>query len=265
MTSTSQRGMSAPGDLLHYTEYPRAALDGALLACAAPLFATLPRGDNHPVLILPRLHGTDMSAATMHFVLRGLGYRTYGWRLGRNIGPTGKAVHGMRARLDYLTNRFQQPVTVIGWSLGGIYARQLARRTPDAVRQVITLGSPIRLARHEQSRANRLFHSYAHEHIEPLDVPLERGKDPLPVPATSIYSPLDGVVAWRACLDEASERAENIAVLASHIGIIRHPAALWAVADRLAQPVGRWTPFRPPPLLAMAYPAPESPAPESLS
>lgn len=78
------------------------------------------------------------------------------------------------------------------------------------------------------------------------------------MPATSIYSKLDGILAWRACLDEPAPRAENIAVLASHFGITSHPAALWAVADRLAQPVDRWTPFRPPSLLRMAYPAPES-------
>ena len=88
---------------------------------------------------------TDVSTSTLRTVLKELGYRTYGWQLGRNVGPTSKVVHGMRARLDYLTNRYQRPVTLIGWSLGGIYARQLARRTPQAVRQVITLSSPIRL------------------------------------------------------------------------------------------------------------------------
>jgi len=258
VTSTLQRGTAAPDDLLYFTDPARAAIDCALLAYTAPLLATLPRGDHHPVLVLPRLNGTDTSTAPMHTVLRGLGYRTYGWRLGRNIGPTSKAVHGMRARLDYLTNRYQQPVTLIGWSLGGIYARQLARRTPQAVRQVITLGSPIRLARHDQSHANHLFHRHSHLHIEPLDLPLERGAGPLPVPATSIYTPLDGIVAWRTCLDEPAPRTENIAVLASHLGIASHPASLWAVADRLAQPAGRWTPFQPPSLLRMAYPAPES-------
>jgi len=257
--TTAERGTATPGALLHYTEYARAAFDGALLAYAAPMLPALPRGDGHPVLILPRLHGTDISVTALHMVLRGLGYRTYGWRLGRNIGPTSKAVHGMRTRLDYLTNRYEQPVSIIGWSLGGIYARRLARRTPEAVRQVITMASPIRLERHDQSRANQLFHLYAHEHVEPLDVPLERGEGPLPVPATSIYSPLDGIVAWRTCLDEPSERAENIAVLASHMGIARHPAALWAVADRLAQPSDSWAPFRPPSLMRLAYPTPAHP------
>ncbi|OOL32676.1 alpha/beta hydrolase [Rhodococcus rhodochrous] len=258
MTGTTQRGHTAPGRLLYFTDPARAAVDYALLAYSAPLLAALPRGDKHPVLVLPGLNTSDASTYTLRTVLKGLGYKTYGWQLGRNIGPTSKAVHGTQARLDYLTNRYQQPVTLIGWSLGGIFARKLARRTPSAVRQVITLGSPIRLARHEQSRANRLFHRNSHEHIEPLDLPLERGAGPLPVPATSIYSKLDGILAWRACLDEPSPRAENIAVLASHFGITGNPATLWAVADRLAQPPDRWAPFQPPALLRMAYPAPES-------
>ena len=258
MTTTLHRGDAAPGYLLYLTEPVRAAFDYTLLTYAMPLLAALPRGDEHPILVLPRLHGGDASTRTLRTVLKQLGYRTYGWQLGSNVGPTSKVVHGMRARLDYLTDRYQRPVTLIGWSLGGIYARKLARRMPQAVRQVITLASPIRLVRHEQSRANSLFHRYAHEHIEPLDLPLERGEGPLPVPSTSIYTPLDGVVAWRTCLDEPSPRTENIAVLASHLGIANHPAALWVMADRLAQPADQWKPFQPPSLLRSAYLTPGS-------
>jgi pimeloyl-ACP methyl ester carboxylesterase len=167
-------------------------------------------------------------------------------------------VHALRARLAYLTDRYQREVTLIGCSLGGIYARQLARRTPQAVRQVITLGSPIRLVRHEQSRAHRLFHRDAHEHIEPLDLPLERGKGPFrsrqrrSTPRSMGSSP--GGPAW------TSRRLarRNIAVLASHLGIANHPAALWVIADRLAQPADQWKPFQPPSLLRSAYLTPGS-------
>jgi pimeloyl-ACP methyl ester carboxylesterase len=147
-------------------------------------------------------------------------------------------------------------VSVIGWSLGGIYARQLARRSRDAVRQVITLGSPIRLERHQQSNARRLFDHYADRHIERWALPLEHGCGPLPVPATCVYSRLDGVVAWRACLDQPSPLAENVEVRASHLGFGHHPAVLWLVADRLAQPRDAWTPFRPPRFTGLAYPRP---------
>jgi pimeloyl-ACP methyl ester carboxylesterase len=253
-SSGTRADTTAPGDLLYLTDAARAFVDlGGLLVSAPLLLAALPRGDGHPVLVLPGLLATDRSTTTLRAVLRGLGHGTYGWQLHRNVGPTARAVDGMRTRLAALADRFRRPVSLIGWSLGGIYARQLARHTPDVVRQVITLGSPFRLVRHDQSRAHRHFQRYSHLHVEHWDLPLEGGQGPLPVPATSIYSPLDGVVAWRACLDEPAPEAENIGVLASHFGFGHHPAVIWAIADRLAQEPGRWARFRPPPLLRPAY------------
>ena len=125
--------------------------------------------------------------------------------------------------------------------------------------QVITLGSPIRLAHEGQSRARRAFNRYAHLHVVPRELPLESGGDPLLVPATSIYSRCDGIVAWQACLDVPSARAENIAVVGSHLGFGHHPAVIWAVADRLAQPLGEWAPFRAPAALRPLYPPTDSP------
>ena len=116
----------------------------------------------------------------------------------------------------------------------------LARRTPAAVRQVITLGSPFRLAHERQSRASRIFNRYTHLHVARAPLPLEHDVDVLPVPATSIYSRFDGIVAWQACLDPPSPRSENIAVVGSHFGYGHNPAAVLAVADRLAQPLGAW-------------------------
>lgn len=247
---------TAPSSLLYLTEGVRSWVDFGLLVQSAPLMAALPRGDGHPVLVLPGLLASDTSTVTLRRTLRRLEYRTHAWRLGRNIGPTERIVVGMRERLEQLAARYDQPVTIVGQSLGGIYARQLARHSPESVRQVITLGSPIRLASTEQSRAHAAYDWFADRHVETWDLPLEHGEGPLPVPATSIYSRLDGIVAWQVCLDEPSARAENIPVPASHIGMGHHPAVLWAIADRLAQPAGEWAPFRPPPLLRAAYPAP---------
>jgi hypothetical protein len=105
MTATPHRGDVAPGYLLYLTDPARAAIDYTLLACVTPLLASFPRCNNHSALALPRMHATDASTSTLLTVLRQLGYRTYGWRLGRNIGPTRKVVDGLRARLAYLTNR----------------------------------------------------------------------------------------------------------------------------------------------------------------
>ena len=130
----------------------------------------LPRGDGHPVLVLPGLLADDVSTRTLRAVLRRLGYDVHGWGLGRNIGPTAACVTGMRDLLDHLADKHGKPVTLIGWSLGGIFARDLARRTPDSVRQVVTLGSPFRLARNSQSRAI--------EGVRPLLAPARRAPHP---------------------------------------------------------------------------------------
>jgi pimeloyl-ACP methyl ester carboxylesterase len=253
--------VAAPALPLYLSEPGRAVADYGLYLAARPLLPRLPRGDGHPVLVLPGLLADDVSTRALRATLRRLGYGTHGWRLGRNIGPTAVAYRGMRDRVDELAERYDRPVTLIGWSLGGIYARALARRRPESVRSVVTLGSPFRLATDDQSRAKAVYDRYSHLHVEHWQLPLERETAPLPVPATSIYSHLDGIVHWSACLDIPGERSENIAVMASHLGLGHHPAAIWAIADRLAQPEGVWTPFRPPLFLRPAFPRPAAPSP----
>jgi pimeloyl-ACP methyl ester carboxylesterase len=252
-----------PAIPLYLTEPGRAVADlGLYLAARAALVPRLPQGDGHPVLVLPGLLADDASTRVLRSVLRRLGYRVHGWRLGRNIGPTARCVQGMRDRVDDLSDRYGRPVSLVGWSLGGIFARDLARRTPDTVRQVITLGTPFRLARDSQSRATKVFARYSHLHVEHRSLPLESESVPLRVPATSIYSHFDGIVHWQTCLNTPGERCENIAVMASHLGLGHHPASIWAIADRLAQPEGSWKPFKAPLFLRPAFPKPAEPAPE---
>jgi pimeloyl-ACP methyl ester carboxylesterase len=255
---TGNAGAGAPPSWLYMTDAARAAAEFGLLIAALPLRQLLPVGDGHPVLVLPGLLADDASTWALRRILRDLGYRVHGWRLGRNFGPTAATVNGLQRRLLDLRLRYDSAVSLVGWSLGGIYARALARDTPAAVRQVITLGSPIRLTHERQSRASRTFDRYAHLHVVPRELPLESGVDELPVPATSIYSRYDGIVAWQACLDSPSTRAENIAVVSSHLGFGHHPAVIWAVADRLSQPLGDWAPFRAPTALRPLYPPPDT-------
>ncbi len=255
----TRRPSDGPALPLYLSEVARATADYGLLLASTPALRRLPRGDGHPVLVLPGLMADDVSTRPLRRLLRSLDYHVHGWRLGRNIGPTARCVEGMRARLDELADRYGEPVSVVGWSLGGIFARDLARRSPEQVRQVITLGSPFRITRSSQSRASRVFEKYSHLHVEHRDLPLEADRTPLPVPATSVYSHLDGIVHWKTCLDTPGERCENIAVYASHLGLGHHPAVLYAVADRLAQPVGTWRPFRAPAALRPMYPRPDQP------
>ncbi|MCZ2811760.1 alpha/beta hydrolase [Modestobacter sp. VKM Ac-2979] len=250
---------------LYLTEAWRATADYGLYLATHPLLRALPSGDGHPVLVLPGLLADDASTRVLRRELRRLGYRAHGWQLGRNIGPTPLAVNGLRDRLDQLAHRHDRPVTLVGWSLGGIFARDLARRTPAHVRQVITLGSPFRMVHTNQSRAHRAFERYSHLHVERLALPLEGDRGPLPMPSTSVYSRYDGIVHWQACLEAPGPQTENIAVHASHLGLGHHPAVLYAVADRLAQAEGTWRPFRAPLPLGRLFPAPDQPGADELA
>ncbi|WP_019202988.1 triacylglycerol lipase [Tsukamurella sp. 1534] len=242
----------APGPALLATDCARAFWEGGALAWTWPALLRAPAGDGRPILVLPGLGTSDATTLPLRRTLRMLGYRVHGWRLGTNIGPSEKILRGMPARLRAIADQ-EGPVTLIGWSLGGIFARRLARGHPDQVRQVVTLGSPFRLSDHGQSNARLVYEVFGRWHAEELGLPLEPDGAPLPVPSVAIYSRLDGIVPWQLCRDPAPS-AENIEVLGSHLGLGANPAVLWALADRLAHGPGG-PPFRPPPAFTFAYPA----------
>jgi pimeloyl-ACP methyl ester carboxylesterase len=221
----------------------------ALYFASWPLLLTLPRGDGHSVLVLPPFGASDAATSPMRVTLRGLGYSTHGWGLGQNLGPTSTILDGVPARLNELAERSGRTVSVIGWSAGGILGREAARRNPRAVRQVITLGSPFRLLIDDRYRTHAAFLYKLAErwHAPPSDAILESSyrKPLLDVPATAVYSRTDGVASWQWCLEDEAPCAENIEVYGSHCGLGHNPAALVAIADRLAQPEGEWKPFTP--------------------
>ncbi|MCU1351251.1 MAG: hypothetical protein JWM05_460 [Acidimicrobiales bacterium] len=206
-----------------------------------PLLDRAPRGDGHPVLVLPGFMADDRSTAALRGYLQRLGYAVHGWNLGRNVGPTPHLTRGLRHRVDELRRGApEQAMSIVGWSLGGLYAREIARRVPSQVRQVITLGSPFSPAPGEESHPTAAIRLLTGRHVRDR---VDEG--PLPVPSTAIYTRTDGIVPWRASRAEAGPQAESIEVLSSHCGLGHHPAVLWAVADRLAQPEGQWAPFHP--------------------
>jgi pimeloyl-ACP methyl ester carboxylesterase len=247
-----------PSRALYYTEPVRAAAELAAFAASLPLLETAPRGPRQSVLVLPGLLASDTSTRPLRAWLRHRGYFVHGWRLGRNLGPTREIVDGLRALGRRLADNGEAPLTVIGWSLGGIFARDLAARSPELVRQVITLGSPFALAGRNQTNVGRAFRQRSHLHVpRPGGLLPPEVRGPLPVPSTSVWSREDGVVAWQACVERPSERAENVAVRGSHLGLGANPAVAWVIADRLAQPAGTWRPFRPPAALRALFPAVE--------
>jgi hypothetical protein len=246
-----------PGMGMFLSDFPRAAGDFALFVAARPLLRRrAPRGDGHPVLVLPGLMAADSSTRPLRGYLRELGYHVHGWRLGRNVGPTAEAVWGMGKRLDYLMERHGRRISVIGWSLGGIYAREIARLRPEDVRQVITLGSPFRMSDPSSSRAHRTYQRFSKRHIDAGELRSGGTAAALDVPSTAIYSKMDGIVPWRACVEEPGPISENVAVIGSHVGLGHNPAVLWVIADRLAQPEGSWKPFVAPRSARRLFPRP---------
>jgi len=224
----------------------------------SPLLMRAPRGDGHPVLLLPGFLASDLSMAPMRRYLRELGYDAHAWRMGRNLGGVARMRVALRDRLAEIHAAAGRKVSIVGWSLGGVYARDLALQAPDMVRCVVTLGSPF-ANDVRATNATRLYEALSGEGAD--DNPELRAAiaGDLPVPATSIYSRTDGIVNWRTCLLRPSDTAENIEVhLASHVGLGVNPAALWAVADRLAQPEGEFRQFDRSGPFAIAYAPPEN-------
>jgi pimeloyl-ACP methyl ester carboxylesterase len=208
---------------------------------AYPLLRGAPRGDGHPVLVLPGLAASDVSTKPLRTYLNAQGYAAHGWKQGPNHGPQSGVEARIDARLAELAHRYDRKVSLIGWSLGGVFAREAARRSADLVRQVITLGSPF-ANEPKASNAWRLYEALSGRLVD--DWPgREAMKLPPPVPSTAIYSRSDGIVAWQGCREQESATTENIEVEGSHSGLGYNPMALYAIADRLALPEGDWRPF----------------------
>jgi len=228
---------------------------GAFLG-ALPLLGLAPHGDGHPVLVLPGLVASDTSTRPLRTFLRSRGYAVSGWRQGRNLGLRPGVQHAMVDLVHELNDTHGRKVSLVGWSLGGLYARQLAKMMPKRVRQVITLGSPF--ASHPKAtNAWRVYEMASGRRAEDED-PRFGGTlaSAPPVPTTAIFSRTDGICAWQGCREQTSTMAESIEVESSHCGMGHHPAAVYAVADRLAQKEGQWAPFDRSGWRSLVYPDP---------
>ena len=204
-----------------------------------------PIGDGHPVIIFPGLGTNGTWAAPLKNYCRELGYAAQDWGRGLNRGPTGNIetwLDDLAADMDDLLGAAQQRCTLIGWSLGGIYAREVAKRMAGRTRQVITIGSPFS-GDCDHTNAGWLLRLLNGRRIEIDPALAKRLRAAPPVPTTSIYSRTDGVVAWQACRQRAGVQVENVEVRSSHIGLVWNPTVLDVIADRLAQREGVWRPY----------------------
>ncbi len=219
----------------------RAVFEWASLALAWPWLKRAPKGDGHPVLVLPGLVAGDASTWPLRKYLEELGYVPYPWQLGVNFGPRGETLPKLLARVRRIERKHGRKVSLIGWSLGGAMARGLGANLPDSVRNVITLGSPVQ-PHPRATNAWKVFEAVSGWRTDDPELHQLAQQQPQ-MPNTSIFSKADGIVSWKVSVAAEAPLSENIEIAASHLGMGVNPMVLWAIADRLAQPEGAWKPF----------------------
>jgi len=241
MTSGGAGSYSAPSLTLLGLEPVRAALEyfGARLMDRS----SLPAGDGHPVVLFPGLAADHTCLAPLRKLCDELGYVASDWGRGFNTGPSGDVnewIAELASQVQSLACAHGRSVSLIGWSLGGVYAREIARLLPDTVRQVITLGTPF-AADGDATNVGWMYRLLSGQAPRVAPALARRLRQTPPVPTTSIFSRSDGVVAWQACQDPLDHaRAENVEVEGSHVGLVWHPKVWRVVADRLGQAEGQW-------------------------
>ncbi|MCY1672758.1 alpha/beta hydrolase [Novosphingobium sp. SL115] len=238
-------------------ETPRFLTEAAMLALAWPMLGKAPRGDGHPVMVLPGFATNDGMTVLLRSFLAKLGYQVFPWDLGWNLDQHSAGENGehLAARIDAIAAQTHQKVSLVGWSLGGVIAREAARRDHGGLRQIVTLGSPFT----GNPRATSLTSLYEMltGNVVTSDETAARyagGHHPLPVPSTAIFSRSDGITAWENCVSATDPHTENIEVHCSHFGFVANPGVFWAVADRLALPDGQWRKFEAKGPFASFYP-----------
>ncbi len=218
-------------------------------------------GDGHAVMTVPGFGGGDGSMLFLRRYLSKLGYRAEPWGLGSNL-PKGRITH-MDQIMEYcaqvenaiannaerIANETGEKVSLIGWSLGGVFANALAQTRPDIFRQVITLGSPLGDPRGTSTWniLKRMNRSDVPDDMQDVTQWMTR-KDQLgdrQVRTTVLYSLTDGAVSKGSAVIEDHHLVENIEVKSSHVGFAHNPLVYWVIADRLSQHPVAWEEFKP--------------------
>ncbi|MFL6131798.1 MAG: esterase/lipase family protein [Nocardioidaceae bacterium] len=212
--------------LLTVLEPSRACMEFGGLMAATPILLAAPRGDGHPVLVLSGLSGGAGWTRMLRLYLQSLGHSVYAPRFAATKGSSGRVRRLLSARVDELADRHGGPVSLVAWSVGGCFARQVAVAKPTKVRQVVTLGTPLDGMWYPKGQ--------------------RRAAGPLKVPVTSIVSRTDGIFEWHRCVQPRGARAENVEVPSSHLGMASNPFSYHVIADRLAQRADSWRPYSAP-------------------
>jgi alpha/beta superfamily hydrolase len=227
MTLAAPSWLTAIGESLSPLEFTR-------LLAALPDLALQPRGKGEAVVVLPGYGASDTSTRPLRGYLSWLGYAAEGWNLGRNRGDVQNFVRAVSQKIQRQCETSGAPVHLIGWSLGGVIAREVARENPDQVHQVITMGSPL-VGGPKYTTMGRLFERQG-ANLDELEARIAaRESRPIRVPVTSIFSKRDGVVGWQASIDRHSPEADNIEVGATHLGLGISPDVYRIIARKLAK------------------------------
>lgn len=235
-----------PSLFLLASEVVRAGLEYGAFRLSRPILKYNQAGDGHPILVLPGFMAGDSSTSALRKLLNEIGYAAYGWGQGRNIADP-RLVDASIEKLNSLYEQYGEKVSVIGWSLGGVYARELARACPDCVRQVITLGSPFGGIEEDNNAAWLHKILVKREKVEefPREI-MDRLALPIEVPMTAIYSESDGIVPWKCCLEaQENHQTQNIKVRGSHCGLAHNPLVLPIIFDRLMYRQSDWQAYSP--------------------
>ncbi len=255
MTATMTKKVHAPSMFWTMLE-GRSMLEFGSFISLRLLMKYLPKGDGHPVIVYPGFLASAASTRPMRGLLRDLGYHVYDWGMGRNLTFNADREAEMHAFVEKIQHRHKQKVSLIGWSLGGVYVREIAKIHPDLVRQVISLGSPITGPRHA-ARARPVFEALNGKPTPETRERLRHLHEVPPVPSTSIYTKTDGIVHWEGSVQDDAPEAENIQVPASHLGLGVNPLVMFILANRLAQNEGSWAPFEMSGLKSLVFKAPK--------
>jgi pimeloyl-ACP methyl ester carboxylesterase len=228
----------------------RIALEFAGLVLSLPWLKDAPPGDGHPVLLLPGFGASDSSMEPLRLFLRTRGYDVESWGFGRNMGFNRRFANAIEQKVRFMHHRSGgRRVSLVGWSLGGVFAYYAARVAPECVRTAIALGSPLRFDpdRPPPQGLRALYRAFASPFSPETHTARARSRamrGAPPVPSTCVYSETDALVSPdQATLDGDPSDHENIRIPGSHLGLALNPIVMWIVADRLAQPEGAWRPY----------------------
>lgn len=224
--------LKAPSRPLLWLE-TRALLEGASLLPAMPWLLTQPRGDGRQVMLIPGYGFDDTCTVPLRSYLNRLGYRALPWGLGRNRGRPEADADRTVTQLQK-TRRAEEPITLVGWSLGGVIARLVAQRAPGTIREIITLGTPVEGGPKYTAVGDRFAAKLGFD-LDTFEDRVHRvNAQGIDCAITIVHSPTDGVVGWEASFDRYNQQARHIAIRGSHMGMVINPVTWRLIARTLA-------------------------------